>query len=220
MLYLVSTPIGNMEDITFRAIKTLTECDYVLAEDTRRTGQLLKHFNISKPLVSFNEFSEKRKAAQTISDLKDGKTIALVSDSGTPGISDPGFFLVRECIKEGIQVSPVPGACALISGLICSGLPTDKFKFYGFIAKHPEKRKECFLRAKKSEFTSIFYESPHRIGKTLKELSIIMPENKIVIARELTKKFEEFISGTALEVYERIKDKNLKGEIVLLVSRI
>jgi 16S rRNA (cytidine1402-2'-O)-methyltransferase len=219
MLYLVSTPIGNMEDITFRAIRTLSECDYILAEDTRRTGQLLVHFKISKPLVSFNEFSEKRKAEGVISDLKLGKNIALVTDSGTPGISDPGFLLVRECVKENIQVSPIPGACALISGLICSGLPTDRFKFYGFITKHNTKRKETFMKAKKSEFTSIFYESPHRIDKTLKELSIIMPENRIVVARELTKKFEEFISGTAAEVYNKVKDKNLKGEIVLLISK-
>jgi 16S rRNA (cytidine1402-2'-O)-methyltransferase len=217
MLYIVSTPIGNLEDITFRAIETLKKCDYVLAEDTRRTAVLLSHYNIEKKLVSFDEFRERKKTQEVIEDLKKGMEIALVSDSGTPLISDPGFVLVRECVKNNIKISPIPGTSAAIAALSCSGLPADKFTFYGFIPKDNSKRNRLYNQIKEREETSICYESPHRIEKTIREISEKIPEKKIVIARELTKKFEEFIRGTPAEVLEQISKKKIRGEIVILI---
>jgi 16S rRNA (cytidine1402-2'-O)-methyltransferase len=187
MLYVISTPIGNLEDITLRALNALKECDYVLCEDTRRTKQLLLKHNIDTRLVSFNEATEKTKTKFVIEDLKH-KTIGLVSDSGTPGISDPGFFLVRECIKNNIQAVPVPGASAVLSALVCSGMPTDRFTFYGFLPKSSAKRKQLFEETQSKKETSIFYESPYRIAKTLKEMSEIIPDVQVVVSRELTKK--------------------------------
>lgn len=217
MLYIVSTPIGNLGDITKRAVEVLSKADFIVAEDTRRTGILMKECGVpKKPLIPYNEYNERRQTLPIISRLKQGETAALVSDSGTPGISDPGFLLVRECVKEGIQVSPVPGPSAIISALACSGLPTEKFAFYGFMPKK-EQQKIKFLKSL-PDMTTVFYESPYRIVKTLKVMAETIPERKVVIARELTKKFEEFIRGSAREVYERLKEKALKGEIVVLVG--
>jgi 16S rRNA (cytidine1402-2'-O)-methyltransferase len=216
MLYIVSTPIGNLKDITLRAIDTLREVDVILAEDTRRTKILLNEYLVrDKRILSYNEINKTRRTQEAIELLKQGKDIALVSDSGTPGISDPGFFLVREAIKYNIQISPIPGACAFISALVCSGLPTDKFEFYGFIPKKQGQKKK-FIQSI-GEKTAIFYESPHRIQKTLKLMAEAIPERNVVLARELTKKFEEFIRGTAKGVYSNLKDREIKGEIVVIV---
>lgn len=216
MIYIVATPIGNLKDITFRAIDTLREVDLIFAEDTRRTGILLKRWMIKdKKMLSYNDANKTRRTQEAIKLLRQGKDIALVSDSGTPGISDPGFYLIREAIKYNIPVSPIPGPTALISALVCSGLPTDKFEFYGFIPKKDNQKKKFFENIK--ETTTIFYESPHRIIKTLKTMNDTIPEKQVVIARELTKKFEEFIRGTVKGVYNKLKDKKIKGEIVVIV---
>jgi len=214
MLYIVSTPIGNLEDITFRALRVLREADYILAEDTRRSGKLLSHYNIQNRLVSFNDINKKGKTKRVIEDLKQAKSIALVSDSGTPCISDPGFYLVRECIKNNIEITSVPGPSSVISALVCSGLATDKFTFYGFIPKNKSKRLGLFDKIKVSDYTSVLFESPYRIKKTLIELSELMPEKRIVIARELTKKFEEYIRGKAIDLLE----EDYQGELVLLIE--
>jgi 16S rRNA (cytidine1402-2'-O)-methyltransferase len=217
MLYIVATAIGNIEDITLRAIRILKTCDYVLAEDTRRTKKLFTHYNIKNKLVSYNDVNKKRKTPTIIADLKLGKDISLVSDSGTPGISDPGFYLVRECVKNNLSVSPIPGPNAAISALICSGLPTDKFTFYGFLPKNKTKRKKILKDIKSRKETVILYESPYRILKTIKEISEKFPNKQTVIAREMTKKFEEFIHGKSSKIYETVKNKKLKGEFVILI---
>jgi len=215
MLYIVATPIGNLKDITFRAIDTLREVDLILAEDTRRTGILLKRWMIKdKKMLSYNDANKTRRTQEAIKLLREGKDIALVSDSGTPGISDPGFYLIREAIKYNIKISPIPGACALISALVCSGLPTDKFEFYGFIPKKESQKKKFFENL--VDKTVVFYESPYRIVKTLEIMNNVIPDKKIVIARELTKKFEEFIRGTVKGVYRKLKDKKIKGEVVVV----
>lgn len=216
MLYVVSTPIGNLQDITLRAIDLLNSVDLVFAEDTRRTGNLLKRHNIKNTLSSYNDKNKVNKTRKAIGLLKQGKEIAIVSDAGTPGISDPGFYLIREAIKNNIQISPVPGANAAISALVCSGLPTDKFGFYGFLPKKEKKKKEFFENLSKN--TIVFYESPYRLIKTLKLMADIIPKRNMVIARELTKKFEEFIRGTVKEIYDRLKDKKIKGEIVVILD--
>jgi 16S rRNA (cytidine1402-2'-O)-methyltransferase len=177
----------------------------------------LSHYNIQKRLVSFDEFRERKKTFDVLEDLKNGKEIALVSDSGTPLISDPGFILVRECTKNKIRIIPVPGPSAAIAALSCSGLPADKFTFYGFISKDNSKRNRLYKQIIEREETAICYESPYRIEKTIKEINERMPEKNIVIARELTKKFEEFIRGTPTEILEQISKKKIKGEIVILI---
>ena len=217
-LYIVATPIGNLEDITLRALRILKEADLIAAEDTRRTLKLLTHYQIKNKLESYNDFNKEKKTKFLISILKENKSIALVSDSGTPGISDPGFNLIRECIRNNIQIIPVPGPNAAISALICSGLPTDKFTFYGFLPKKEKAKTDFFNSIKEEKKTVILYDSPHRIKETLRLLSEILPEKNIVIARELTKKFEEFIRGTAKELNEKLKDREIKGEIVLIIS--
>lgn len=217
-LYIVSTPIGNIKDITYRAVETLKDSDLILAEDTRRTGILLKHYDITAKKESFNDYNKEKKTPNIITMLTQGKKISLVSDAGTPCISDPGFYLVRECIKNNIQPIPVPGASAFLAALSCSGLPTDRFVFYGFLPKKDLQKKGLLEKIKTKKQTSIFYESPHRIIKTLKAISHICPDKKIVLARELTKKFEEFTKGTVKDVYEKLKEKKVKGEIVLLLN--
>ncbi len=213
MLYIVATPIGNLRDITLRAIAILKEADLILAEDTRRTKNLLDEYQIKIPMRAYHDHNKEQATPKILKDLAAGKSIALVSDSGTPGISDPGFYLVRECAENNIPVSPVPGPNAAISALVCSGLPTDRFCFYGFLPKKKKKRKEIFS---KIICTTIFYESPYRVESTVQLMAEVMPEKKVVIARELTKKFEEFIRGTSKEVYEKIKGRKLKGEIVII----
>jgi 16S rRNA (cytidine1402-2'-O)-methyltransferase len=219
MLYIVSTPIGNLKDITLRAIDVLRDVDVIFAEDTRRTGKLLNEYMIKgKKVISYNDANKTRRSVEAVKLMQEGKDIALVSDAGTPGISDPGFYLVREAIKYNIDVSPIPGASALLSALVCSGLPTDKFGFFGFLPKKEGKKRDVFDWISKTEnLTFIYYESPHRILKTLKLMNEIIPEKQIVIGRELTKKFEEFIRGTVKGVCHKLKDKKIKGELVLII---
>lgn len=218
-MYIVSTPIGNLADITIRAVETLRSVDIVLAEDTRRTGLLLKHFDMHKQMSSFNEHNCRHKTKFVVEELKKGKDIALVSDSGTPGISDPGFYLARECAANNINIIPVPGPTAFVSALVCSGLPTDRFTFYGFLPKKEGKKKELLEEIKKRNETAILYESPYRLLNDLEIIGKIMPSHQIVIARELTKKFEEFIRGTASDILKKIGNKEVKGEIVLIIGK-
>ncbi len=214
MLYIVSTPIGNLKDITLRALDIMKEADLIAAEDTRRTGILLKHHGIKNRMLSYNDHNRQRRIPTLLKLLKEGKNVALVSDSGTPGISDPGYNLINEAIENNIPVSPIPGPTAAISALVCSGLPADAFEFHGFLPKKDGKKTELLKNIKK---TAIFYESPHRIAKTLLLLQKTIPEAKVCIARELTKKFEEFIRGKPGEIIKQIGDKELKGEIVLVI---
>jgi len=214
MLYIVSTPIGNMKDITKRAVDALQTVDLIASEDTRRTGALLKKLDIKAKMISFHDHNSRKRIPKLIGLLQDGTDIALVSDAGTPGISDPGFDLIRSSIEAGVKVSPVPGANAAISALVASGLPTDKFTFVGFLPK----KKKKLIDALSIQGTIIAYESCHRIHKTLDLIAKHMPDAKLCIAREITKKFEEFLRGTAKEIIEDIKERKLKGEIVLVVQ--
>jgi len=219
-LHIVSTPIGNLKDITFRAIDTLKESELILAEDTRRTSTLLNHYNIKdKKLISYNDKNKERKTPSIIEDLKQDKHISIVSDSGTPGISDPGFYLIRECIKQNIKVIPIPGPTASITALTSSGFPTDEFTFYGFLPKKEKAKTEILKEIKSHNKTTVIYESPYRLIKTLKLMEEIMPNRKVCIARELTKKFEDFIILTAKEAYNNLKDTSIKGEITIIVSK-
>lgn len=217
MLYLVSTPIGNIEDITFRAINTLKKVNLIFAEDTRRTRQLLEKYNIKNTVESFNDFNKNQRIKHALNILKNNGDIALVSDNGTPCISDPGYSLVKECILENILISPVPGPCAFLSGLICSGAPTDSFTFHGFFPKKKSRQKELIKELKDINITHVFYESPHRINKTLELLNKDLPMKNIIIARELTKCHEEFIRGKITTVYEAIKEKEILGEITVII---
>ncbi|MEI6569079.1 MAG: 16S rRNA (cytidine(1402)-2'-O)-methyltransferase, partial [Verrucomicrobiota bacterium] len=194
-LYLVATPIGNLEDITLRALRVLRECDLVAAEDTRRTGQLLRHFGISKPLLSYFQFNEARRSEQILHRLGSGQKIALVSDAGSPGISDPGQRVVAAAIAAGFRVEAVPGPCALVPALTASGLPTDEFHFVGFLPHKSGQRRNRLESLRPVPGTLLFYESPYRILKLLQELQDIYPDSQVVLARELTKKFEEYLRG-------------------------
>ena len=215
-LYLVATPIGNLEDITFRAIRILKEVDLIAAEDTRQTLKLLNHYEINKPLISYHRHNEEVKQEVLIQKLKEGQNIALVSDAGTPVISDPGEVIVKEALKENIKIIPIPGACALINALIASGLDTKEFSFYGFLSLNKKLRKEKLQEIKKENKTIILYEAPHKLTSTLKDLSEILEDRKIVVARELTKIHEEFLRGTALEILENYPEP--KGEHIILIE--
>lgn len=216
ILYLVATPIGNLEDITFRAIRILKEVDLIAAEDTRQTLKLLNYYEISKPLISYHRHNEEIKKELLIEKLKEGKNIALVSDAGTPVISDPGEVIVKEALKEDIEIIPIPGACALINALIVSGLDTKEFSFYGFLSLNKKLRKEKLKEIKRENKTIILYEAPHKLTTTLKELSSILENRKIVIARELTKIHEEFLRGTVSEILDKYKEP--KGEHIILIE--
>jgi len=217
ILYIVSTPIGNLDDITRRAVKVLEDVDTVVAEDTRKTSVLLHHLGISRPLISYHEHNEHKRAGELVQKLKSGISLALVSDAGTPGLSDPGFLIVRECLKHSIRVVPVPGASALLAALSVSGLPMDRFVFEGFLP-HKKGRKTRIESLKDEERTIIFYESPHRIMRTLRELRETLGDRQSVIAREITKKFEEIVRGTLSELEQSFESRSIKGEFVLLVS--
>ncbi len=216
VLYLVATPIGNLEDITFRAIRILKEVDLIAAEDTRQTLKLLNYYEISKPLISYHRHNEEIKVEGLIQKLKEGKNIALVSDAGTPVISDPGEVIVKEALKENIKVIPIPGACALINALIASGLNTKEFSFYGFLSLNKKLRKEQLEEMRKENKTIILYEAPHKLTATLKDLEKILENRKIVIARELTKIHEEFLRGTASEILENYQEP--RGEHIILIE--
>ena len=215
-LYLVATPIGNLEDITLRALRILKEVDYIAAEDTRTTLKLLNHFEIKKPLISNHRHNEDDREDFLINKLKEGKNIAVVSDAGTPGISDPGEVIVKKAIEENIEVIPIPGACAAINALIASGLDTKEFVFIGFLPLNKKLRKEKLEEIKEENKTSIIYEAPHKIKDTLNDLKDIIGKRKIVLAREITKIHEEFIRGNIDEIIE--KSQNLKGEMILLIE--
>jgi 16S rRNA (cytidine1402-2'-O)-methyltransferase len=217
-LYLVATPIGNLEDITLRALRTLRECDAVAAEDTRHTGRLLQHFEISKPLLSCFQFNEARRSEEIIERLRARQKIALVTDAGSPGISDPGERVVRAAIAAGLRVEAVPGPSALVAALTASGLPTDEFHFLGFLPHKSGQRRRELERLKGMAGTLVFYESPYRIEKLLSELNEVLPGRQVVLARELTKKFEEYLRGTPAELLALLQRRSLKGEFVVLVA--
>jgi 16S rRNA (cytidine1402-2'-O)-methyltransferase len=218
ILYLVPTPIGNLEDITVRALSVLKEVDLILAEDTRQTGKLLKHFSIDKPLKSFHQHNEHKQVEKVVELLEEGQALALVSDAGTPGISDPGFLLVRECVAHDIDVQTLPGATALVPALVNSGLPCDRFLFEGFLP-HKKGRQTRLTKLAEEERTIVFYESPHRLVKTLKQLSEYFgSERKAAVCRELTKIHEETKRGSLQELHDYYDSKGVKGEIVVVVE--
>lgn len=218
-LYLVATPIGNLEDITFRAIKVLQEADIIAAEDTRHTLKLLNHYEISKPLISYHRHNEDAKTEVLINKLLEGKNIALVTDAGTPGISDPGEEIVKKAIENDIEIIPIPGACALINALIASGLNTREFAFYGFLPLNKNNRNKIIEKIKKEDKTVILYEAPHKLIKTLEDIQKNMGNINCVIARELTKIHEEFTRGNINSILEEIKRKEaIKGEYILLLD--
>ena len=215
-LYLVATPIGNLDDITFRALNVLKEVDFIAAEDTRNTLKLLNHFNIKKSMISNHRHNEDDREDILIKKLKEGKDIAVVSDAGTPGISDPGEVIVKRAIEENIEVIPIPGACAGINALIASGLDTKEFVFLGFLPINKKLRKEKLEEIKDESKTIIVYEAPHKMKETLKDLSDVIGERKVVLAREITKIHEEFIRGNINEILEKVE--GLKGEMILLIE--
>ncbi|MBZ4646108.1 MAG: rRNA (cytidine1402-2-O)-methyltransferase [Petroclostridium sp.] len=217
-LYLCATPIGNLEDITLRALRILREVDLIAAEDTRQTIKLLNHFEINKPLTSYYEHNKVEKGKYIVEQLLQGKDIALVSDAGTPGISDPGEDLVKLCIQNGITVSALPGPVAAITGLILSGLSTGRFCFEGFLAVNKRNRREHLEAIKNDTRTLIFYEAPHKLTNTLKDMLQILGNRNIAIARELTKKFEEVIRCTIEEAIQKFEQNMPKGEFVLIIE--
>ena len=217
-LYICGTPIGNLEDITLRVLKILKEVKYIAAEDTRHTKKLLGHYQINTKVTSYYEYNKFKKAPYLVEILKNGQDIALVSDAGMPGISDPGYVLINLALKNNIKLIPVPGVSALITALVVSGLPTDKFVFEGFLPRKIKERKKYFRSIENEERTIIFYEAPHRLKKTLKDMLEILGDRKIVIARELTKKYEEIIRGNLIQVLSEINEKEIKGEITLIVQ--
>jgi len=218
-LYLVPTPIGNLEDITLRALRVLKEVDLILAEDTRNTGSLLKHFEIKKPLKSHHSFNENQKAQEVAKQILDGRTIALVSDAGTPVVSDPGFPLVNACLKAGVTVECLPGATAFVPALVNSGLPADRFTFEGFLP-HKKGRQTKLKALANEQRTMIFYESPYRLLKTLQQMQEHFGEERqAAVSRELTKLHEENVRGTLTELLQHFSEKpSIKGEIVLVVA--
>jgi len=218
VLYVVSTPIGNLEDITLRALRVLKEADLVAAEDTRKTGLLLKHFETKNKITSYHDYNKEKKTPFLIDELKSGKDVAIVSDAGTPGISDPCYYLVNVAIKEEIKIVPVPGSSALLSALVVSGLPSDRFVFEGFLPQKKSKKVKRLKELSSEKRTLIFFESPHRLIQTLNNLIEVFGQRRIVVARELTKKFEEIIRGTLTDVKSHFEKKKVKGEIVIIVQ--
>ena len=215
-LYLVATPIGNLEDITFRALKVLERVDLIAAEDTRHTLGLLNHFNISKPLISYYKQNEKTKSEILINKLLEGQNIAVVSDAGTPGISDPGEEIVKACIEAEIDIIPIPGACAFVNALIASGFSTREFSFIGFLSAEKKERKEKLEELKYETKTLIFYEAPHKLKTMLESLLEVLGDRKIVLAKEITKIHETFIRDNVSNILNNIE--NIKGEFVILVE--
>lgn len=217
-LYLVSTPIGNLEDITIRAIKVLRRVDLIAAEDTRRARRLLARYQAQAPITSFFEHNEPDKKEILVTRLVDGHDIALISDAGTPGVSDPGFRLVQRAIEEGIEVIPIPGPSAHVAALVVSGLPTDSFHFFGFLPPKGTKRKKRLEEIKDLRGSIILYESPHRLLRTLQDIQDCCGDRQVVVARELTKLYEEVIRGPTSEVLEGLKGRKIKGEITLVMA--
>jgi 16S rRNA (cytidine1402-2'-O)-methyltransferase len=218
MFYVVATPIGNLGDITLRALEVLKSVDVVAAEDTRHSGLLLKHFGIKKPFVSYHEHNEAARTAELVERLARGENVALITDAGTPGLSDPGLRLIRECISRDVPFTIIPGPSATLTALLGSGFATDKFLFRGFLPVKSGQRERELRAAAEREETAIFFESPYRLLKTLEACSTIMSDRQLCVARELTKKFEEFRRGTAAELLAHYQAHPARGEIVLLVS--
>lgn len=216
-LYIVATPIGNLGDITLRAIQVLKDVDLIAAEDTRHTLKLLNHLEITKPLISYHRHNEEIKTKELIEKLRKGQNIALVSDAGTPGICDPGEVVIQKCIKEEIEIIPIPGACAMINALIASGINTKEFIFLGFLPFNKKLRKEKLNEIKESTKTVILYEAPHKMITTLKDLAEILENRQLVLAREITKIHEEFIRGSIEEIIQ--KSEGLKGEMILIIEK-
>lgn len=219
-LYVVATPIGNLEDISLRALRILKEVDLIACEDTRQTQTLLRHYSISTPTISYHEHNEMKRAEELVVKLEQGARIALVSDAGMPGVSDPGYRLVNSAIRHDVSVIPVPGAVAFVSALVASGMPTDSFRFNGFLPAKTGKRRESLEGIRNSPRTQVFYEAPHRIREALQDIvEILGPERHVVIAREVTKIHEEFLRGPAQQLLEVATQRELKGEITLLIGR-
>src|SRR5579862_5249208 len=221
-LYLVATPIGNLEDITLRALRVLKEADVIACEDTRQTQKLLNHYGINTRTVSYHEHNEMTRAAELVKDLQEGTSVALVTDAGMPGISDPGFRLISLAIRHHVPVVPIPGVSAFLAALVASGLPTDSFRFSGFLPAKRGDRRAALEAVKASPRTQVFYEAPHRIIDTLTDVIEVLGTNRhVVIAREVTKLHEEFLRGRASEVLEILKSRDgVKGEITLLIGKV
>lgn len=218
ILYIVATPIGNLEDITLRAIRTLKEADVIAAEDTRHTQVLLKHFAINTPLTSFHEHNERAKTAQLVTRLERGESIALVSDAGTPAISDPGYRLVVAAIGAGIRVIPIAGPSALIAALSAAGLPTDGFDFRGFLPARKQERRSKLQELRDGRYTMVFYETPHRLQESLDDVREILGDRRMVLAREVTKLHEEFLRGRISEVIGEVSRREIRGEMTLVIE--
>jgi 16S rRNA (cytidine1402-2'-O)-methyltransferase len=217
-LYIVATPIGNLEDITIRAIRILKEVRLIAAEDTRRTRILLDKYQIMTRLTSLHDHNESKKSGLILKKLQQGDDVAYVSDAGTPGISDPGYILVKEAISEGIRVAPVPGSSALVAALSVSGLPMERFVFLGFLPAKSARRRELLASLKQEERTLVFYESPHRLLACLHDLDELLGEREVVVSREMTKIYEEFLRGPADRLITRLRDVHIKGEVTLIVA--
>jgi len=219
-LYVVATPIGNLEDISYRAVRVLNEADLIACEDTRHTAKLLHHYGIDKPTISYHEHNEAARAEELVAKLEQGLNIAQVSDAGMPGISDPGYCVIKLAIERGVQVVPIPGASALIAALAVGGLPTDSFQFLGFLPAKSGQRRTMLETLRAAEHTTVVYEAPHRIAETMKDIVELLGEERpVVLARELTKIHEEFIRGTAAQVLRRVHEHELKGEMTLLIGK-
>jgi len=217
-LYIVSTPIGNLEDITLRALRVLKEVDLIAAEDTRRTRQLLTHFGIQKPLISYHEHNERMRENSLLEKLREGKNVALVTDAGTPGISDPGEALIRRAVREKITLVPIPGPAAAMAALSVAGLPTDRFLFYGFLPSRSEARKKLLDGLRTRPETLVFYESPRRLPSLLEEAREIFGNRQVAVARELTKVYEEIRRGSLEEVLTKIEQDEIKGEVTVVMA--
>jgi len=217
MLYIVATPIGNLDDITFRAVDVLKNVDVIFCEDTREALKLLNHLGIKKPLVSYYKDNERYRLKRAIELLLEGKDVALICDRGTPGVSDPAYLLVREAYKNNIPVSPVPGPSALTTAMSVCGLPTDRVVFYGFLPRKKGKKRRIMEELREREETIIFYESVHRIKETLEFLKEVFSDREMTLCRELTKKFEEIRTGSVSDIFDYYKDREMKGEFVIII---
>lgn len=218
MLYIVSTPIGNLSDISLRALEILKSCDLILCEDTRHSGILLRHYGIETRLESYHKFNEAIKREKIANQIREGTSIALISDAGTPGIADPGVTLIQLCLQQGLPLCIVPGPCALIQALIGSGLSTERFQFCGFLPRKQGELRQALIELLQYPGTTICYEAPSRILDTLAVIATLQPQRQVVVAREMTKVFEEYVRGTVEEVQEHLKRKGARGEMVLLLS--
>ncbi len=216
-LYLVSTPIGNLKDITLRALEVLNEADLIAAEDTRKSSILLRKYGVKRPIISYHDRNKRTQAPKLVNFMKNGKNCVLMSDSGTPGIQDPGYYLVRLAVEEGIDVVPIPGASALLAAAVVSGLPIDRFAFEGYLPRRKGRRRKKLEDLRAEPRTIIFYEAPHRVIDTLKDMMEILGDRDCVVARELTKKFEEVIRGTISDILSHYEQKRVKGEYVILL---